>query len=66
MVELVCLVILESPVALVLKVFPENLTDIQEALDPKASPETQASQVVEGWMEVGEMTGSQEPQGTPQ
>lgn len=66
MVFLVCLVILESPVVLVAKVFPESLTDIQEVPDPKASPETQASQVAGDWMVLAETMASQEVQDTAQ
>lgn len=62
----VYLVILESPAVLEEKVSPESLTDIQEVQDPKASPETQASQEAGVWTVLVETTGSQEVQGTVQ
>lgn len=64
MVVLVSLVILESLVVLVQKVFLESRTDIQVAPEPKASPETQVTQVVVGWTALVEKMGSQEVQGT--
>lgn len=64
MVVLVSLVILEGLVVLVLKVFLETRTDIQVVPDPKASPETQVSQVVVGWTALVEKMGSQGVQGT--
>lgn len=64
MVALVSLVILESLVVLVLKVFPENHMDIQVAPDPKACPETQVSQAVVDWTALVEKMVSQEVQAT--
>lgn len=64
MVELVFLVVLENLVVLVAKVFLEIRSDTQEARDPKASPETQASQAVVDWTELVEKMESQEVQGT--
>lgn len=64
MVVLVFLVILESLVVLVLKVFPENRMGIQVAPDPKASPETQVSQAVVDWTVLVEKMASQEVQAT--
>lgn len=63
---LVFLGVLESLVALVLKVFPASLMDTQEDPDRRASLETQACQAVLGWMELVEMMGSQEVQDTVQ
>lgn len=61
---LVFLGVLESLVALVLKVFPASLMDTQEVPDRRASPETQACQAVLGWMVLVEKMGSQEVQDT--
>lgn len=63
-VVLVYLEILESLVVLVVKDFLESRTHIQEAPDPKASPESQVSQEVEVWTELEETMDSQEVQAT--
>lgn len=63
-VVLVYLEILESLVVLVVKDSPESPTHIQEAPDPKASPESQVSQEVEVWTELEETMDSQEVQAT--
>lgn len=61
---LVYLEILESLVVLVAKDFPESRTHIQEAPDPKASPESPVSQEVEVWTELEETMDSREVQAT--
>lgn len=64
MVVLVYLEILENPVVLEAKVFPESRMDIQEAPEPRVNLETQDSLAAVVWTALEETMVSQEVQDT--